>query len=115
MTDHTEPTETESLADPRVQQEVQLLKKAIGRGFDVEAFMGSEIGQYLRLRASREIEEAQEALIDVDAFDATRIRDLQLQARVGQRVLSYLADAITEGENAERMLQATYDQQRAPD
>jgi hypothetical protein len=115
MTDNTEPLEGASLADPRIQQELALLKRAIGVGFDVEAFMKSDIGAYMRLRASRQLEEAQEALVEVDASDPHAVRALQMKAQVASRVLTWFADAIAEGENAERQLQATFDTQRAPD
>lgn len=90
--------------DPRIQAEVTLLKRVIGRGFDVEAFMGSEPGKYFQLRANRELEEAQEALVQVDAADIAAIRALQMKAQVAQRVLTWFGDAVTEGENAEREL-----------
>lgn len=107
-TESTEPVDGLGINDPRVQAEVTLLKKAIGRGFDVEAFMGSDIGKYFQLRASREIEEAQDALTTIEASDTSGIRALQLKAQVAQRVITWFGDAVTEGENAERQL-AAYD------
>lgn len=112
--DQQDPTEGEGANTPGAQQEITLLKKAIGLGFDVEAFMSSDIGRYLQIRASRELEQAQDALVAADASDLHAIRELQVQARVAQRILTYLADALQEGTNAEERLHATFDAERTP-
>lgn len=98
--------------DPRRLQEIQALQRAIDRGFQVEAFLRDDIGQYFRLRASRELEEAQEALVEADASNTHFIRNLQLKAQVAQRVLTWFAEAVAEGENAEAQFQQQFDEAR---
>lgn len=112
MNDELRPDEELAPNDPRRLQEIQALQRAMARGFDVEAFMRQDIGQYFSLRASRELEEAQDALVDCDASDHAQVRQLQLQARVAQRVLSWFAEAVTEGENARTQFEQAFDESR---
>lgn len=110
MNDRTDmPAEELAANDPRRLQEVQALQRAMARGMDAEAFLKDDLGLYFRLKASRELEEAQEALVDVDAAETPRVRELQLKARVAQRVLTWFADAVAEGENAATQFQQVYD------
>ncbi len=80
----------------------QLLRTA-ALGMDVRVFLDSPVGQYLIKRAETEVESALVALKDVDPENPRLIRELQNRAYRAQTVLQWLAEAIQEGENAERM------------
>lgn len=114
MSEEREADAAEDLApnDPRRMEEVRRLRAVIERGFDVQAFMRSDIGKYFAMRANRELEEAQEALVEADASNAADIRQLQLKAQVAQRVLLWFGEAVTEGEGAEEQYAQVFDESR---
>lgn len=77
------------------------LKQQIDFGFQAEAFLRSEIGQYLVSRAEDDIANAVESLKTADPEDAHSIRAIQNQIKVAETIQYWLADAITAGENAQ--------------
>ena len=77
------------------------LKQQIDLGFQVQAFLGSELGQYLIHRAEACIESAVERLKVADPEDSKTLRAIQNEIRVAESVQYWLADAITAGQNAE--------------
>lgn len=81
--------------------DIKQLQAEIALGLDIKQFMGSAIGQYMHSRANAEIEQALEALKIADAEDPKAIRQWQNQIAVAERVLSWLGEAVTSGENAE--------------
>lgn len=85
----------------QAQREAQDLTRVIAIGMDVRSFMASAAGLYLHAKANQEVIQAQEQLVDVDATDIDRIQALQLQARVAQRVLSWIGEIVSQGEAAE--------------
>lgn len=87
------------------QHDQELLRVA-GFGMDVEKFMRSELGRYLQRRAQDDISRAQDALLTVDPEDAKAVRALQNEAAVAERVLSWLGEAVTQGEQAARQFEA---------
>lgn len=114
----TAPGESPIPTDPRRNQELAELQAAIGLGMDVEAFMETAMGRYIRMRASRELEEAQEALVEADLqSDAGRAeaREQQMKGRVAARVLTWFADMVAEAKVAEQQHAAVFDAQRHPD
>lgn len=119
MTDRSDPLTAPDDApnpnDPRRRRDVQQLERQIARGFDVEAFLKTDIGQYIQARASRELEDAQEALLEVDAGDMAAVRDLQLRGRVAARVLTYFADIVAEAEVAEQQHAQVYAESQQQD
>lgn len=76
------------------------LEQAISLGFQVEAFLQSDIGRYLVQRADEEIEAAVEELKLVAPEDATTIRALQGKIHVAESVQFWLAEAIQDGVNS---------------
>jgi hypothetical protein len=80
-------------------------------GREVEQFIESDtIGLYLVRRAREQIEDAKEALLAVDPDDTEGIRRIQFAAATAQAVRGWLAEAITAGKNAERIIQQERDE-----
>lgn len=90
-----------STANSDMGQEGKALHRTIDFGFQVEAFLQSEIGQYLVRRAETEIESATDKLKHVDAEDPKRIRQLQHIVQVAESVQYWLAEAIQAGNAAQ--------------
>lgn len=78
----------------------------IAFGMDVQAFMEGSIGKYLRLRANAEIEAAKEALTTVNPADVEAVRTLQNDVAVAARFLSWLGEAVDQGLQMERAIEA---------
>jgi len=107
------------LSTPEQQQEQRELQDEVGEarrlmevGMDVEAFMKTPAGRYIQARANKELEDAQEFLVNA-SLDSPEGRaaaqEQQLNARVAQRLLSYLGDIVQEGKNAERAFRAAHE------
>lgn len=84
----------------------QLLQQ-IDLGFQAEAFLHSDIGRYLVQRAEGQVEEAVEALKQVDPDDSKCIRGLQNTIHVAESIQYWLVDAINAGLNAQAELHDT--------
>jgi len=69
-------------------------------GQQVQNFMNSDIGQYIEERANAEIMEALAKLRTVDAADANKIRELQMQVAIPERILVWMQEAIQQGNQA---------------
>jgi hypothetical protein len=82
--------------------------QVVALGMDVEAFLQGPLGRYLVQRAETERTAALELLAKIDAEDAKAIRHCQQRIAVVDSIQQWLADAITEGRNAEQQL---YEQQ----
>lgn len=80
------------------------LLKQIDLGFQVEAFLQSDIGRYLVQRAEGEVEEAVEQLKRADPDNAAQIRAIQHTIHVAESIQYWLADAIQAGLNAQQEL-----------
>ena len=76
--------------------------KAINFGFEVQAFLESNLGRYLIGRAEEQIEEAVEKLKHVDPENASQIRALQHTIHVAEDIQYWLGEAIQAGLNAQR-------------
>ncbi|MBP7966155.1 MAG: hypothetical protein KAZ23_01960 [Burkholderiaceae bacterium] len=107
------------MSTPEQQQEQRELQDEVGEarrlmevGMDVEAFMKTPAGRYIQARANKELEEAQDALVDAaleSAEGRAAAQEHQLKARVAQRLLTYLGDIVQEGKNAERSFRGAHD------
>jgi len=74
-------------------------------GREVEQFCDTDpIGQYLINRAREDLAKAQEALVTIDPYATQEIAALQLNARVAQKVRTWLREAIEAGRNAEALI-----------
>lgn len=76
--------------------------KAVDLGFEVQAFLESNIGRYLIGRAEAKIEEAVEGLKHVSPDNAAQIRALQHNIHVAEDFQYWLGEAIQAGLNAQR-------------
>lgn len=97
MTDNASPSSD-------LRQVGKELHQAIDFGFQVQAFLASEIGQYLVKRAEDEIEAAVEELKCVNAFAPDAIRTIQGKVQVAERFQYWLADAYQAGVAAQEQL-----------
>lgn len=83
-------------------------------GREVAEFVEHDrIGQYIIDQAQADLAEAQSKLLEVDPTDAKAIAALQLDARVAQRVRTWLAEAIQNGRDAETLIQQERDEHGA--
>ncbi len=82
----------------------QNLLKTVDFGFQVQAFLGTDIGRYLTARAESDVTEALHELKSADPEDAKAIRALQTKVAVAENVLYWLAEAVQAGEAAEHQL-----------
>lgn len=76
----------------------------IDLGFQVEAFLQSDIGRYLVQRAEAQVEEAVEKLKRCDPENSTQIRAIQHDIQVAEGIQYWLAEAIQSGLNAQQQL-----------
>lgn len=93
----------ESSVEERGKEELEL-RKRIGFGFDVENFLQSDIGRYLTLRAERERVSLLEQLATIDHTKADQIHRIQTRIAVLDHWQEGLADAVTDGRNAQDQL-----------
>ena len=77
------------------------LHRAIDFGFQVEAFIQGEIGQYLIKRAEGCVTEAVEELKVADPANQNSIRAIQSRIQVAERIQYWLAEAIQAGHAAQ--------------
>lgn len=86
--------------------EIRDLFKAVELGLDARQFLESALGKYVAQRAMDEMYAATQALAEVDPFDHKGIVQEQLRHRVASAALSWLAQAIEAGSQAETTLMA---------
>lgn len=80
-------------------------------GREVADFIENDrIGQYLIDQAKTDLAKAQSELLSVDPTDARKIAELQLDARVANRVRGWLAEAVQNGKDAEAIIQQERDE-----
>lgn len=89
------------MSDDKERREIV---NAIDFGIEVESFIRSRVGQYLIQRAEGDIADALEALKEVAPDDAPAIRALQGQIKRAESIQYWMAEAIQEGVNNERLL-----------
>lgn len=106
------------MADQGEGREAELLGDPAGAiavfGKEVEYFIDQDpIGQYIIERAKRDLAEAQEELLEVDASKPDEVRKLQNKAAVANSVRRWLAEAIQDGRAAAAQLQMERDENGA--
>jgi hypothetical protein len=77
------------------------IRRQVAFGIDAKAFMQSNIGVYLQQRANNDIEVAMDGLATVDPTNTNAIRALQNDIKCAGNFLTWMAEAVTEGESAE--------------
>lgn len=80
------------------------LFQQIDLGFQVEAFLQSDIGRYLIQRAEAQVDENVELLKRVAPEDSASIRSIQHDINVAESIQYWLAEAIQAGVNAQTEL-----------
>ena len=81
-------------------------------GRRVEEFVSGEIGRYITRRAADEIEDLTEQLKRTSPafwWGRRKIARIQSQIAIAERVIRWLADAITEGQQATQALEDAND------
>jgi hypothetical protein len=78
-------------------------------GRQVEQFFETDIGDYILQRAQKEIDEAVFKLKKVNPRDAELIQTYQNDIRVCESIISWLADAIAQGQAAVETLKGEED------
>jgi hypothetical protein len=89
--------------------EDRALLKTAALGMDVDRFLSTPVGQHLLKRAQEEVHEGVSGLCNADAEDSKEIRKFQNQVWRGESIQQWLAEAIQEGIQAERIYQAPPD------
>lgn len=82
------------------------LFNALELGLDARQFLESKIGRHVAKRAMDEMYAATQQLAEVDPFDHKAIVQLQQANKVASAALSWLAQAIEAGTQAEATLVA---------
>lgn len=77
----------------------------ISLGIEAEAFLASDVGKRLVSRSEAERDEAVNELKIADPGNAKLIRDLQNRIWLAESVQMWIAEIISSGWNAERVLQ----------
>lgn len=86
------------ISDPKLEQAVF--------GEEVRQFLAQDrIGRYIVQRAATEAENALMELKDVDPEDGKAIRAIQSRIRVAESVVSWLVEAVDNGERARQILE----------
>ena len=75
-------------------------------GVDAESFMGTKLGKFLAMKATREIESATADLISADPADLKSNTDLRNQINVAGMFLTWLHESINIGLSAHEQLKA---------
>lgn len=84
--------------------ETQDIFNAIDFGMEVQAFISSKVGQYLIKRADADVADALEGLKEVNPSDEREVRSLQTTIKRAESVQYWMAEAIQEGLNAEKLI-----------
>jgi hypothetical protein len=80
-------------------------------GREVEMFINDDpIGQYLVESARKDVQEAQDELLEVDPAQTEAVRKLQFKAAVANSVRIWLGEAIQNGRAAAAQLQMERDE-----
>lgn len=80
------------------------LFQAVELGLDARQFLDSSIGRYVAKRALDEMYAATQALAEADPFDSKAIVQHQMAHRVASAALSWIAQAVETGTQAENTL-----------
>jgi len=76
------------------------LMESASTGEAVKMFIQSELGRSITNRAVQEIDEAMAELVEASPFNAELIDRIQNRIKIPSRAISWLTDAIAEGDNA---------------
>lgn len=88
------------IIDPLVRDLME--RAAIGEA--AKQFLRSGLGKHLTERATQEVDEALAELVEVSPTRNDQIGELQNQIKVASKAITWLAEAISEGDNAMNQL-----------
>ena len=75
-------------------------------GEEVRRFLSEDrIGRYITNKAAEQVANSLDELKEVDPDDARSIRAIQTKIRVAESVVSWLAEAVDNGERARQILE----------
>lgn len=86
-----------------------VLLEAAVLGKQVEAFIQSDVGQYLLIRAASELDETNKSLLTCDPFDGNLVANLQAKAYRAASFRTWLEEAVLSGLNAHSLLEERED------
>lgn len=85
-----------AIMDPLIRD----LMESAATGEAAKLFLQSAMGRSITARAVSEIDEALAELVEADPGDSRLIAEIQRRIKVPAQAISWLTDAITEGDNA---------------
>ncbi len=88
------------MSNPIVDPVIKDLMESASTGEAVKMFLQSELGRNITNRAVQEIDEAMAELVEADADNRALIASIQNRIKVPSMAISWLTDAIAEGDNA---------------
>lgn len=98
------------MSDPKFldEKERELFGRAV-LGEKVRQFLMTDVGRYLHARANADVAQAQVESIKCNIdfpWGRRRLRKMQMQAATAENFIKWLADAIVDGDHAERELES---------
>ena len=93
-------SQANAIFDPLTRE----LMESAATGEAAKLFLQSDLGRHLVARASEDVDDAVEKLIDADPNDSARILALQTDIKVAKQAIVYLNDDISTGDNDMRAL-----------
>ena len=88
------------MSSPVIDPILKDLMESASTGEAVKMFLQSELGRSITNRAVEEIDEAMAELVEADADNRALISSIQNRIKVPSRAISWLTDAMAEGDNA---------------
>ena len=86
--------------NPIIDPQLRALMESAAIGEAAKLFLQSDLGRSITARAVEEVDEALVELVDADPADAALIASIQSRIKVPSKAISWLTDAIAEGDNA---------------
>ena len=93
-----------------IDQEEETLFAIAAMGEEAHRFFHSDLGRYVTGAAKQDIQEIQEKLLTISPWRKRKIQHLQNQAKAAQLAISWLAEVITNGDDAHQQLLARRDE-----
>ena len=85
-----------NIIDPLIRE----LMESAATGEAVKMFLQSDLGRHITNKAANEVDEALADLVDIDPHNYQLIAATQMRVKVPAQAITWLTDAIAEGDNA---------------
>jgi hypothetical protein len=79
----------------------QILFAEVALSIEAEQFLNTDLGRYLIARSEEDIEDAKDKLATVPYWRKRKIIKLQNEIAVASKALQWMAEVLTQGQNAE--------------